>query len=78
MLTAITAAVVEVVLNSALFFSHHVLWPQGFSGHFDIGSAVIALLAAVALLIFKRKVVQVIIVSAVAGLLIKLVMNYFT
>ncbi|EPO0797967.1 chromate efflux transporter, partial [Acinetobacter baumannii] len=31
-LTAITAAVVGVILNLALFFSYHVLWPQGFSG----------------------------------------------
>lgn len=29
-LTAITAAVVGVILNLALFFAYHVLWPQGF------------------------------------------------
>jgi chromate transport protein ChrA len=34
-LTAITAAVVGVVLNLALFFAWHVLWPQGWSGGFD-------------------------------------------
>ena len=31
-LTAIRAAVVGVILNLALFFCYHALWPQGFSG----------------------------------------------
>jgi hypothetical protein len=35
-LTAITAAVVGVILNLALFFAYHVLWPTGFNGSFDI------------------------------------------
>ena len=34
-LTAITAAVVGVILNLALFFGYHVLWPAGFAGRFD-------------------------------------------
>ena len=38
-LTAITAAVVGVILNLALFFAYHVLWPQGFGGRFDAVSA---------------------------------------
>ena len=48
-LTAITAAVVGVVLNLALFFGYHVLWPQGFSGSFDWFSAIITIGAAIAL-----------------------------
>jgi len=71
-LTAITAAVVGVILNLALFFGYHVLWPEGFHGRFDPGSAVIAAVAAVALLRYKRNVIQVIAACAVAGLLIKL------
>lgn len=71
-LTAITAAVVGVILNLALFFGYHVLWPQGFSGHFDIGSAAIALVAAVALFKFKRNVIHVIGVAALVGLVLKL------
>ena len=35
-LSAITAAVVGVILNLALFFAYHVLWPSGFGGRFDI------------------------------------------
>ena len=66
-LTAITAAVVGVVLNLALFFGYHVLWPQGFAGRFDVFSALLALGAAVALLRYKRGVVEVIAVSALFG-----------
>ncbi|RXZ44294.1 chromate efflux transporter [Crenobacter cavernae] len=70
-LTAITAAVVGVILNLALFFGYHVLWPQGFAGRFDGISALIALAAAVALLRYKRKVIEVIAASALLGLLVK-------
>ena len=28
-LTAITAAIVGVILNLALFFAYHTCWPQG-------------------------------------------------
>jgi chromate transporter len=71
-LTAITAAVVGVILNLALFFGHHVLWPQGFGGRFDVASALIALAAAVALLRYKRNVIQVIASCALAGLAVQL------
>ncbi len=69
-LTAITAAVVGVILNLALFFGYHVLWPQGFAGRFDGVSALIALGAAVALLRFKRSVIQVIGACALFGLVV--------
>lgn len=70
-LTAITAAVVGVILNLAVFFAYHVLWPEGLAGHFDWISALIALGAAVALFRFKRSVIQVIAASAVVGLVLK-------
>jgi chromate transporter len=70
-LTAITAAVVGVILNLALFFGYHVLWPMGFSGRFDWVSALIALGAAVALFQFKRHVIPVIAACAVIGLVLK-------
>lgn len=70
-LTAITAAVVGVILNLALFFGYHVLWPEGFTGHFDWIAALIALVAAVALFRFKLSVIQVIAGSAVLGLIIQ-------
>ena len=70
-LTAITAAVVGVILNLALFFGYHVLWPNGFAGTFDWVSAAIALAAAVALFRFKQDVIHVIAACAVIGLLVK-------
>ena len=70
-LTAITAAVVGVILNLALFFGWHVLWPQGFAGVFDSQAALIAIAAAIALLRFKRGVMEVIAACAVCGLLLQ-------
>ena len=70
-MTAITAAVVGVVVNLALFFGYHVLWPEGFSGHFDWPSALLALAAAIGLLRFKRGVIEVLMACALAGLLIQ-------
>lgn len=72
-LTAITAAVVGVILNLALFFAWHVLWPQGLSGGFAPVSALIALLAALALFRFQQSVMRVIAVSALLGLLLKII-----
>lgn len=71
-LTAITAAVVGVILNLAVFFGYHVLWPQGLGGTFDWISALIALAAAVALFRFKRNVIHVIAVCAITGLILKM------
>ena len=70
-LTAITAAVVGVILNLALFFGYHVLWPRGFAGAFDGVSALIALGAAVALFRYKRNVIHVIAACAIVGLAAK-------
>jgi chromate transporter len=71
-LTAITAAVVGVILNLALFFGYHVLWPKGFAGVFDWESALIAFGAAIALIGFNRSVIQVIIACALAGLALQM------
>ncbi len=71
-LTAITAAVVGVILNLALFFGYHVWWPKGFAGAFDWISVLMTLAAAVALFRFKLGVMQVIAASAVTGLLVKM------
>ena len=71
-LTAISAAVVGVILNLALFFGYHTLWANGFEGGFDAVAALIALAAGVALFKYKTNVLVVIGASALAGLLIKL------
>ncbi len=72
-LSAITAAVVGVIVNLALFFAYHVLWPQGFGGGFDAVSALIAVAAAVALFRFKVGVMPLLGACAAAGLLFHLV-----
>ena len=71
-LAAITAAVVGVILNLALFFAYHVLWPQGFGGPFDGMSALIGLAAGVALFRFKVGVMPLLAACAAAGLLLGL------
>ena len=67
-LSAITAAVVGVILNLALFFAFHVLWPQGFDGRFDALSALVIVAASVALFRFKVGVMPLLAVCAVFGL----------
>ncbi len=72
-LMAITAAVVGVIINLALFFGYHVLWPQGFEGGFEWLSALVALAALIALFRLKRGVVEVIAACAAVGLLVTLI-----
>jgi chromate transporter len=71
-LTAITAAVVGVIVNLALLLGYHVLWPQGFSGRVYWACVAIALTAAVALFRYQRPVMQVIAGSGLAGWVITL------
>ena len=75
-LTAVTAAVVGVILNLALFFAYHVWWPKGFGTGFLAGidwiSALVTLAAAVALFRFKVGVIRLIAACALAGLAWKL------
>ncbi|QSB01346.1 chromate efflux transporter [Methylomonas sp. EFPC1] len=68
-LTGITAAVVGVILNLAVFFAWHVFWPQGFSGVFDAFSALISLCAFWALFRYKVNVIPVIMACGITGLL---------
>jgi chromate transporter len=71
-LSAITAAVVGVVLNLALFFAYHALWPRGFDGGLDWVAALIGALASIALLRYKTGIIPVIGVCALAGLCARL------
>jgi chromate transporter len=74
-LSAITAAVVGVILNLALFFACHVFWPQGFGGRFDLPSALIAACAALALFRFKVGVLPLLAACAVVGLALRLALT---
>jgi chromate transporter len=70
-LTAITAAVVGVILDLALFFAYHTLWPQGLAGPFSAASALIMASAAVALFRFKVGVIPLLLACALAGLALR-------
>ncbi len=67
-LTGITAAVVGVIVNLAVFFAWHVLWPAGFDGPFDIVSALIGSAAAFALFRLKRGVIAVVLGCGLLGM----------
>lgn len=71
-LTAITAAVVGVILNLAFFFAYHVFWPTGFSSGIDWPSLVFAALSLIAIFRFKVGVIAVILASGLLGMLLKL------
>ncbi|MDG1249468.1 MAG: chromate efflux transporter [Gammaproteobacteria bacterium] len=72
-LTAITAAVVGVILNLAVFFAYHMLWPQGFDEAIDLPSLVISIVAMLGLFYFKLNIMMVIMISAAIGLLAQLI-----
>ncbi|HUP31309.1 MAG TPA: chromate efflux transporter [Usitatibacter sp.] len=72
-LTAITAAVVGVIVNLAMFFAWRVFWPDStaaapFGGRFDFASVIIAAISAALLVTRKVEVIPVIVASALAGL----------
>ncbi len=73
-LTGITAAVVGVVLNLALTFGWHVLWPEAsaaapFSGRFEGFYALMSVAAFLALWKYKQDILRVIGACAALGLL---------
>lgn len=68
-LTGVTAAVVGVITNLALFFAMHVGWPNGWSGGIDLKAAAIAIVAAGAIFIYKRNAIETIIGAALLGYL---------
>src|SRR5882672_11030742 len=67
-LTAITAAVVGVIVNLAVFFAYHVLWPAGFNAGFEWPLLVIGVAAGVALFRFRAGVIPTILACGAAGL----------
>lgn len=76
-LTGITAAVVGVVLNLAVFFAWHVLWPEAteaapFAGRFEWFSLLITAGAFIALWRYKAGIIAVIGACAAVGLVFSL------
>ena len=78
-LTAITAAVVGVILNLATFFAWHTFWPKAtdaapFAGSIDVIAVIIAIASFIALWKYKVDIMKVIGVCAVLGLALSFVM----
>jgi chromate transporter len=67
-LTGITAAIVGVILNLALFFAYHVLWPQGWDSSLDIFSLIATVIALIALFYLKVSIIRMILLFALAGI----------
>jgi len=81
-LSAITAAVVGVILNLALFFGWHVIWPRAteaapFSGGFEAFYALISVAAFIALWKYKADIIHVIGACAAVGLAYTLALSWF-
>lgn len=73
-LSAITAAVVGVIVNLAVFFAERVFLPQGFSGQIDTFAVLITVIALLALIRFKIGIIAVIVVSGLLGGLVLLIL----
>jgi chromate transporter len=67
-LTAITAAVVGVILNLALFFAYHVFYPAGFDGSLDLFAIGLSIAALISLFRLKVSVIPVLIISGLIGM----------
>ena len=77
-LTAVTAAVVGVIINLAVFFAWHVLWPQAssampFAGRFEWFAVILGVLAFAALWRYKVGVIPVILACGALGLVFSLI-----
>jgi len=70
-LSAVTAAVVGVIINLAVFFAQNTLWPSG--NEFDVIAALIGIVAFIALFRYKVGIMTVIAVCAIFGLGLTLV-----
>jgi chromate transporter len=67
-LTGITAAVVGVIVNLAVFFALHVFWPEGVHGRIEWPAILIAIGATIALFRYKVGIIPVIGACGAAGL----------
>ncbi len=70
-LTAISAAVVGVIVNLGLFFAQHVFWPNGLTQSVDLMALLLTIAASVALIRFNVNVLYLLPVSASFGFVVK-------
>lgn len=71
-LSAITAAVVGVILNLALFFAYHVFWSPDHPATLDWFSTTLTALAAFAIFKYKANIIAVILSCGILGMVWRL------
>ncbi len=75
-LTAITAAIVGVIINLALFFAYHTLWPEGTDAGWvatlDMIALAIGVIASGLIFYWKMGIIKVLGICAMLGVLIKM------
>jgi chromate transporter len=78
-LTAITAAIVGVIINLALFFAYHTLWPEGTESgwllQIDWIALTIGILASALLFYWKLSIMKVLGICALLGIAVKFVVG---
>ncbi len=72
-LTAISAAVVGVILNLALFFGYHVFWPKGLDGGTEWFALLLGIASVIALFRLKVGMIPLIAGCGVLGLAYSLI-----
>lgn len=70
-LTAISAAIIGVIINLGLFFAYHVFLPQGFGHTIDFMAIGLSIMAFLALVRFNISVITILAVCASLGFVVK-------
>ena len=66
-LTGVTAAVVGVIANLAVFFAYHVIWPKGFAGGVEWLAVATGVASAIALFRFKVGIIPLVLGAGAFG-----------
>jgi chromate transporter len=74
-LSAVTAAVVGVVLNLAVWFGLHVIFPS--PGTVDLFAILVGLVAFVGMVRWKWDIVPVVLTAGLAGLIFRMFLSYY-
>lgn len=69
-LTAISAAVVGVIVSLAVFFGKHVFWLETPVSHLDVRAVLLGVIASIALLRYQVGTIKLILACAISGLVL--------
>ncbi len=70
-LTTISAAIVGVIVNLALFMAYHVFWPQGWQQTSDYLAILLFVLAFIGLIRFNVNIIYLLMICATLGFVVK-------